>query len=159
MKIDFVLNGEKVSVDREANRRLVDILRNDFNLTGAKHGCFSGQCGVCSVLLNGFVVASCLIPAFRLQDSKIITIEGFAKTEEYNDILQGFESAGVQNCGYCDSGKILVAEKLLSLDELPARAEIITAFNSVHCRCTVTENLISGVFAAADIRRRRLLNA
>jgi carbon-monoxide dehydrogenase small subunit len=142
--------------DANADTRLVTILRENFALTGAKRGCLAGICGACSVIFNGDVVKACLIPAFRARGGEIVTIEGFADTGEYQDICQGFERAGVQNCGYCDAGKILTVETLLVKNPHPSRADILSGFNGIRCRCTEPDSLIEGVLVAASIRQRRL---
>jgi carbon-monoxide dehydrogenase small subunit len=156
MTINFILNGEDVVVRSEANVRLLDILRDTFKLLGTKAGCLSGNCGVCSVIFNGVVTSSCLVPAFRVRGSEIITIEGFSQTDEYQDIAAGFSRAGVEFCGFCDTGKILSAEALLEQSPRPSRSEILAAFRGIKCRCTEPESLVEGVLATADIRQRRL---
>ncbi|MFP3043029.1 2Fe-2S iron-sulfur cluster-binding protein [Treponema primitia] len=156
MTLGFILNGEDVVVKADADRRLIDILRNHFKLLGAKEGCLSGSCGACSVIFNGKVVPSCLIPAFRIRGSEIITIEGFSQTDEYQDIKEGFSRSGVENCGYCDAGKILAVETLLEGNLRPTRDEILAAFKGIKCRCTEPDSLIEGVLATCDIRQRRL---
>ena len=156
MNINFILNGEDVSIHSEANVRLVDILRVKFGLLGAKVGCLSGKCGFCAVFFNGSVSHACLIPAFRLRGSEIITIEGFAQTDEYQDIKKGFEQAKLIVCGYCETGKVLNAEALLEKIKNPSRQEILNAFNGIKCRCTDPEQLIEGIKIAAKIRQRRL---
>jgi carbon-monoxide dehydrogenase small subunit len=156
MTINFILNGEDVVIRTEADGRLLDILRGSFKLLGAKTGCLSGRCGVCFVILNGKVVPSCLVPAFQIRNSEIITIEGFSQTDEYQDVAAGFSRAGVECCGYCDSGKILAASALLERIPRPSREEILSAFAGIRCRCTEPETLVEGVSAAADIRQRRL---
>jgi carbon-monoxide dehydrogenase small subunit len=154
--IRFILNGEDVVVSAEANRRLVSILREHFSLVKTKSGCLSGACGACSVIFNGAVSPSCLIPAFRVQGSEIITLEGFSQTDEYQDIVAGFSGAGVENCGYCDAGKILAAELLLEKTLRPGREEFYGAFSGVRCRCTEPERLYAGILSAIEIRRRRI---
>jgi carbon-monoxide dehydrogenase small subunit len=156
MTLGFILNGEDVVVKTEADRRLVDILRKHFKLLGVKADCLSGTCGVCSVIFNGRVMPSCFIPAFRIRGSEVITIEGFAQTDEYQDIMEGFARGGLENCGYCDAGKILAAETLLGWNLRPSREEILEAFTGIKCRCTDPVSLIDGVLASAEIRQRRL---
>jgi carbon-monoxide dehydrogenase small subunit len=156
MTIGFILNGEDVVIKAEANQRLLDILRDSFKMTAAKGGCLSGNCGACSVIFNGDVVPSCLIPAYHIWGSEIITLEGFSQTEEYRDIITGFSQGGVENCGYCDAGKILAAAALLEKTSRPSRQEIMAAFKGIICRCTEPGSLAAGVLAAADIRQRRL---
>ncbi|MDR2501146.1 MAG: 2Fe-2S iron-sulfur cluster binding domain-containing protein [Treponema sp.] len=155
MTVNFILNGEDVSLQTEADARLIDLLRKNFTLPGAKAGCLSGNCGLCFVILNGKVVPSCLIPAFRVRGSEIITIEGFSQTDEYQDIIAGFQEAGVACCGYCDSAKILAAQALLERRSRPGREEILDAFSGIICRCTEPESLAAGISATADIRQQR----
>jgi len=156
VKINFILNGEDVFVDTKAETRLIDILRENFNLLGAKAGCYTGNCGVCSILFNGDVVKSCLVPAFKIRGREIITIEGFSQTDEYQDIIFAFDEAGVENCGFCDAGKILAMEGLLGKNPQPAREEILLAFQGIRCRCTDPEVLIRAVNMLVKNRRRRL---
>jgi carbon-monoxide dehydrogenase small subunit len=156
MTIGFILNGEDVTLQTEANFRLVDLLRSHFHLLGAKEGCLNGRCGACSVFYNGRVVPSCMIPVFMAQGSEVITIEGFATTEEYQDIKSGFTQAGVKTCAYCDAAKILAVESLLAANSRPDRIEILAAFDGVLCRCTEPEALVRGTMAAAEIRQRRI---
>ncbi|MDR2630573.1 MAG: 2Fe-2S iron-sulfur cluster binding domain-containing protein [Spirochaetaceae bacterium] len=156
MTIGFILNGEDVTIRTEADVRLLDILRETFKLFGAKCGCLTGACGVCSVIFNGKVVPSCLIPAFRIRGCEIITIEGFSQNDEYQDILRGFSQAGLENCGYCDAGKILAVEALLEKIPRPSKADINAAFSGIRCRCTDPDRLVEGVLLTADIRQRRL---
>ena len=156
MTIRFILNGEDMEINAEANQRLIGILREHFGLTAAKSGCLHGNCGACSVIFNGTISPSCLIPAFRLQGSEIITLEGFSQQDEYQDIAAGFAEAGVESCGYCDAGKILTAELLLESSLQPAKEEFIAAFRGIRCRCTDLENLYQGILAAGIIRRRRI---
>jgi carbon-monoxide dehydrogenase small subunit len=155
MTIGFILNGDDLEFQSGAENRLVDILRNNFGLLGTKTGCYTGQCGACSVIFNGEVVKSCLIPAFRVRSSEIITIEGFSQTDEYQDILLGFSEAGLVNCGFCNTGKIMTAEALLGRNRDPTREEILSAFNGIKCRCTEPEELVQGVMKAAEYRRKR----
>jgi carbon-monoxide dehydrogenase small subunit len=156
MTIRFILNGEDVETSVEANKRLVTMLRENFNLINAKSGCLIGACGACSVLFNGSLCASCLIPAFRVQGGEIITLEGFSQTDEYQDIISGFSAAGVENCGYCDAGKILTAELLLEKNLRPEKDAFFKAFSGIRCRCTEPDSLYAGILAAGENRQRRI---
>jgi carbon-monoxide dehydrogenase small subunit len=155
MTIAFILNGEDVTVEAEPNRRLIDILRGNFMLYGAKCGCLGGSCGACAVIFNGSLSSACLIPAFRIRGSELITIEGFSQTDNYNDIVRAFNLKDVENCGFCGTAKVLLTETLLAEKELPPRAEILSAFDNIRCRCTLGENMADAVIEAAAIRRRR----
>jgi carbon-monoxide dehydrogenase small subunit len=165
MTIGFILNGEDVVINTNADTRLIRILRDTFGLMGAKSGCRRGICGVCLVILKSRnrdgavvdkVVPSCLIPAFQIQGREITTIEGFSQTDEYQDIREGFGKAEVETCGYCDAGRILSLGALLDRNPRPGRGEILEALSAVSCRCTEEENILEGVLAAVEIRERRL---
>lgn len=156
MNLNFILNGEDVLVQSEAGVRLIDILRRQFGLFGAKAGCLTGQCGACSVIFNGQISLACLIPAFKIKDSEIITIEGFSQTDEYEEIVTGFKNVHLGNCSYCETGKILCAETLLSRIPNPSRKDILLGFAGIKCRCTNMDRLIEAVNLIADIRQRRL---
>jgi len=156
MTIGFILNGEDVVIRSEANVRLIDILRVNFGLLGAKTGCLTGKCGFCAVIFNGRVSHACLIPAFMLRGSEIITIEGFSLTYEYQDIITGFAQAGLETCGYCTASKILNAGALLDRIKRPSPGEILHAFNGIKCRCTDPEKLIEGIEKTVELRQRRL---
>ena len=155
MTIGFILNGDDLELQFDAENRLVDILRKNFGLLGAKTGCYTGKCGACSIIFNGEVVKSCLIPAFKVRDSEIITIEGFSQYDEYQDIILGFSETGLENCGFCNTGKILTTEALFRSNRSPSRDEILSAFNGIKCRCTEPEELVQSVMKAAEYRRRR----
>jgi carbon-monoxide dehydrogenase small subunit len=156
MTIGFILNGDDVTIRTEADLRLIDILRNTFGLTGTKKGCLMGKCGACTVNFNGIITSACLIPAFRVRGSEVITIEGFAKSDEYQDIVNGFSQAGLENCGFCDTGKILSAGALLEQNLQPSREEILAGFSGIRCRCTDPDALVEAVQRVADFRQRRL---
>ena len=156
MKLAFILNGEDVSVNCGGESRLVDVLRGSFGLTGTKNGCNSGVCGNCLVIFNGNVLKSCLIPAVKIKNSEIITIEGFSQTDEFQDIKSGFAEAGLESCGICSAGKILATEALLSRNQQPTESDILSAFNGIRCRCTEPAELIQGVLTVIEHRRKRL---
>ena len=156
MIVGFILNGEDVDVRTTAAARLVDILRNTFNLSGTRANCRCGNCGSCSVILNGEVVKACLVPAFKIRDSEIITIEGFSQTDEYEDIIRAFTEAKAESCGFCDTGKILTMEALLNRNAEPSRKEILDGFSGIKCRCTDPEGLVRAAMAAVEYRRQRI---
>jgi carbon-monoxide dehydrogenase small subunit len=156
MTINFILNGEDVVFNAEAGVRLIDILRGSFSLFGAKPGCLAGQCGACTIIFNGQVSPACLIPAFRIQGSEIITIEGFSQTIEYQEIKASFAQEHLGNCGYCESGKVLCTEALLEHIPFPTKEEILIGFSGIKCRCTNVERLVKAVNNIAAVRHRRL---
>jgi len=169
MLVELTLNGRKKEFETGANRRLVEILRDENLLgrddvsTGTKSACLSGHCGACAVIFNDRIIPSCIIPALHINGAEIVTIEGFVHkpgsneySDEYLDILRGYEKAGVENCGYCDAGKILLTESLLRRKRKLTRKTIAMAFDSIKCRCTDSARLIKGVLAAAEFRQERL---
>lgn len=156
MTVSFILNGEDVAVKARSADRLVDLLRERLGVAGVLPDCRRGACGKCLVLLDGRLAPSCLLPAFKARGREVVTIEGFAQTDEYGDIKGGFADAGLETCGFCDSGKILAAAALLERNSRPSRDEILAEMSAVPCRCTDPEALVKGVQAAADRRARRL---
>jgi carbon-monoxide dehydrogenase small subunit len=155
MNLNFILNGEDVSVRCEPGVRLIDILRGHFGLFKAKSGCLTGQCGACSVIFNNLISPACLIPAFRIGGSEIVTIEGFSQTIEYQEIMAGFIEVHLGNCGYCETGKILCTDALLNRNPSPAKEEILMGFSGIKCRCTNAERLVKAVNVIASLRQRR----
>ena len=115
-----------------------------------------GRCGSCSVIFNGKLVASCLVPAFSVRGGEVITMEGFSQTDEYRDIVEGFAKAEMQTCTYCDNAKIFACETLLGNTLQPEKEDIDGAFSGVYCRCTSPRVLYEAVLNAAEIRKRRL---
>jgi len=155
MNVNFILNGEDVTFQGSARVRLIDILRTDFGLMGAKAGCFAGKCGLCAVIFNGSVCHACLIPAFMLHNSEVITIEGFSLTDEYQDIVSGFDNS-LDECGYCETGKILAAGTLLGRSKRPSREDVLRAVEGIKCRCTDPEELAEDMERALENRWGRL---
>jgi len=156
MTISFILNGEDVSLNARSYERLADVLRDRYRLLGVKADCRRGVCGKCLVLLDSRLVPSCLLPVFRVKGREVVTIEGFSQTDEYQDIRSGFSEAGLESCGFCDTGKILAAAALLDRRARPSPGEILEEMASVPCRCTDPDALVRGVQAAAEHRARRL---
>jgi carbon-monoxide dehydrogenase small subunit len=152
----FILNGDLVSIDTEPGVLLVDILRNNFGLLGTRPGCTQGYCGNCSVLVNGRLTPSCMVPAFRATGSEIITIEGFMQSEDFTDIEKGFEQAGMTPCRYCVSSKILTTQALLLENPVLQEEDVRQAVFSVWCRCTSYSSFAKAIRVSAEIRGRRL---
>src|ERR1700752_4906147 len=123
-EISFVVNGKSETVRVPAMERLLDVLRNDLGLTGTKEGCGEGECGSCSVLMDGVLVNSCLIPVLQVRDAKIVTIEGLAPGERLSALQQAFLDCGGAQCGICTPGMILAAVHLLEKKPQPALADI-----------------------------------
>jgi len=156
MTISFILNGEDVNAKVGSVDRLSDILRDSFGLLGVRSDCRCGRCGRCLIFLNGRLVPSCIVPAFSARGKEVITIEGFAQTDDYIDISSGFMDAGVVTCGFCEASKILVAAALLERNPRPDADEIIRHMSSAPCRCTDPESIVKAVQAVAERRARRI---
>lgn len=149
MRLNFFVNEEPVSLDVDPQRRLLDILREDLGLTGTKEGCSEGECGACTVLMDGLAVHSCLTLAAQLQDRRITTIEGLEKNGEL-DLLQRcfIEEIAIQ-CGFCTTGMIMSAKALLLKNPNPTPEEIRTALSGNLCRCSGYVQIVSAVSRAA----------
>lgn len=149
MKIELTVNGQKCLGTVTANTRLIDLLRDEFFLTSVKEGCSVGECGACTVLLNGEPVCSCLVPAIQARDSEIITVEGLEKNGQLNYIQQAFLDKDATQCGFCTPGMILTAKALLDKNPHPTREEIKKALAGNICRCTGFVPIIDAVEEAA----------
>ena len=136
MAIRFEVNGEAMTVDAYPLARLLDILREDLRLTGVKEGCGEGECGACSVLLNGKLVNSCLVPVLQVEGAEITTIEGLASGGQLHPVQQAFLDHGGAQCGICTPGMILAAAYLLRHNPNPTEAEIREGLAGNLCRCT-----------------------
>ena len=149
MIVKFVLNGELVSPDLDPSRRLIDILREDFFLTGAKEGCGEGECGSCTVLMDGLPVHSCLVLAGQLEDHEVLTVEGLAKNGELDLLQNAFVENNAVHCGFCTPGMIMSAKGLLMKNPDPAEAEIREALSGNICRCSDYRQIVMAVKDAA----------
>jgi carbon-monoxide dehydrogenase small subunit len=146
-KISLTVNGEVRSVSVPPMKRLLDVLREDFALTGTKEGCGEGECGACSVILDGELVNSCLVPAKQVDGSNIDTIEGAG----FGRIQRAFAEAGAAQCGICTPGMIIAACTLLSRNANPSRDEIREGLAGNICRCTGYQK----IFDAVELASRR----
>jgi len=155
MKIDFILNGKKISIECPPFKLLIDILRIDFKLTGTKKGCGKGECGACHVLLNEMLVNSCLIPAFMLKGKKVTTIEGFSRSKQFIDIEEAFMKFHTVRCGFCTPGLVMSTEALLSKKQNPTNEEIKKALAGNICHCNSYKSIIDAVLYAASIRGKK----
>jgi len=144
------INGELVSVEVEPHELLVDVLREKLSLTGTKVGCREGECGACSVLLNGRVVPSCLIPAMKADGQKIGTIEGLEHNGELHPLQREFLNQGAVQCGFCTPGMLLSAKQLLDENPKPTIQEIKEGISGVLCRCTGYQKIIQAIQALSE---------
>jgi carbon-monoxide dehydrogenase small subunit len=145
MEMKFNLNGKEVSVTTEPHIRLLDLLRDKFNLTGTKEGCGVGECGACTILMNGRAVNSCLVLAAQVDGSDIVTIEGIANDNELHPIQKNFLIHGAVQCGFCTPGMVLSASALLDQNPNPTEEEIKDAIAGNLCRCTGYKQIIEAV--------------
>ncbi|HKL47528.1 MAG TPA: (2Fe-2S)-binding protein [Candidatus Izemoplasmatales bacterium] len=143
--INFKLNGIKKTIETDPNRRLLDVIREDFKLTGPKEGCGEGECGACAVLMNGHIVNSCSVPLANVDEQAIVTIEGFSKTPQYEVIKDAFAEAGGVQCGFCTPGMIIATQSLLSHNPHPSDEEIKIGLSGNLCRCTGYNLIIKAI--------------
>jgi aerobic carbon-monoxide dehydrogenase small subunit len=148
MIIRFSLNGKKTAIDAPPDRRVVDILREDLQLTGTKEGCGSGECGCCAILVNGESRLSCLMLAAQLSDQDLTTIEGLAPGGRLHPLQIAFVESGAVQCGFCTSGMILSTVDLLSRNPQPTREEIREGLSGNLCRCTGYQKIVDAVESA-----------
>ena len=148
-KINFKLNDQLIEIETNPNRRLLDVLREDFSLTGPKEGCGEGECGACAVLMNHEIVNSCSVPLANVIGKEIITIEGFSKTKRYEVIKDAFAKTGGVQCGFCTPGMIIATESLLNKNPHPSDFEIKIGLSGNLCRCTGYNLIIEAVKEAA----------
>jgi len=152
VEISFTVNGEPKKIQAYPMERLLDVLRLDLGLTGAKEGCGEGECGSCSVLIDGALVNSCLVPVLQAAGTNIVTIEGLAAGNELHILQETFLEFGGAQCGICTPGMVLAAFHLLNEKPEPAMNEIREGLSGNLCRCTGYSQILEAVREAA--RRR-----
>jgi carbon-monoxide dehydrogenase small subunit len=151
--IQLTINGEPVESAVSTNQTLVQFLRDDMGLTGTKHGCGLGDCGACTVLMDGKAVNSCLVLAIQADGTDILTIEGLAENGKLHPLQQAFVDKGAIQCGFCTPGMILSAKALLDEKPNPSELEIRTAISGNLCRCTGYQKIVQAVDEAAKVIR------
>ena len=149
----FKVNGEERSVATDPDRRLLDVLREDLQLTGTKYGCGEGQCGACAVHVDGEPARSCLLPVGAVAGKSITTIEGLARGDTLHPVQQAFVDEGAMQCGYCMSGMILAAAALLRDTPQPTDEEIVAGMNGHLCRCNGYVKIVQAIHRAAAAMR------
>ena len=147
--IDFTLNGASAAWNGSPATRLLDVLRDSFGCTGVKCGCLEGECGACSVILDGKLVNSCMVAMGRAAGSDIVTIEGYKKTARFAALDKAFAEFGAVQCGFCTPGMILAAECLLRENPRPTSGEIRMGISGNLCRCTGYSAIVKAVASAA----------
>ena len=147
--IQFILNGEAVTSAAKANERLLDVLRHEFNLTGVKCGCKEGECGACSVVLDGRLVNSCMVALGHVAGSTVMTIEGYRATERFAVLDKAYGAVSAVQCGFCIPGMLLASECILARNPNPSEAEIRVGISGNLCRCTGYHAIVAAIGIAA----------
>ena len=155
--IYFNLNGKRVKYDGNPSSRLLHTLRNEFKLTGTKCGCLEGECGACSVIIDGKLHNSCLVAMGTLQDRDVVTIEGYSKTERFSALEKAYTSVSAVQCGFCIPGMMLASECLLAANLSPTNAEIREAISGNLCRCTGYDSIVKAIeIASKNIQNQNM---
>ena len=154
MIIEFTLNGEKYKKNADPGKRLVDFLREDMGLTGTKEGCGEGECGACTVMLDGRAVHSCLVLAGQINGKRLLTVEGLARGGELSPLQKAFIEHGAIPCGYCTPGMLMSSAALLAENPSPTEDEVRTALAGNICRCGDYSAIIDAVLDAAERYRK-----
>ncbi len=149
MIIRFILNGEEREIETAPDRRVVDIIREDMALTGTKESCGTGECGSCTILVDGATRLSCLMLAAQLEGRSITTIEGLGSKEALHPIQKAFVEKGAVQCGFCTPGMVLASVNLLREHSVPTREQIREGLSGNLCRCTGYQKIVDAVEAAA----------
>ena len=150
LMIELIINGKKRKVETTTRTRLLDLLRDDLHLTGTKEGCGKGECGACTVIMNGELVVSCLILAPQADGTVITTIEGIGNGDRLDLIQEAFIETGAVQCGFCTPGMILAVKKLLEENPLPSEEEIKRGISGNLCRCTGYQKIFDAIKLAAN---------
>lgn len=150
MKINLTVNGQQISINENPDEKLLNVLRRQ-NFLSVKCGCENFTCGSCAVLLDGKCVLSCAIPIGILNGAKIVTLEFFSKQTQYQEIMKGFEKAGVSLCGYCNAAKIFAAYEIINTFSNPSREQVFERVRSLKECCVESDTLINGIIYATQI--------
>jgi len=143
------VNGESYELSIDVRRTLLEVLRDELNLTGTKEGCGTGDCGACTVLVDGVPITSCLTLAIEAQGVEITTIEGLAKDGQPHPIQRAFIEHGAIQCGFCTPGMIISAKALLDKNPQPTEAEVREAISGNYCRCTGYTKIVEAILTAS----------
>ena len=149
-EIRFCLNGADTAYSGDLSARLLDVLRGEYRLTGIKCGCMEGECGACSVIIDGKLINSCLVAMGRVEGSSVTTIEGYSKTERFAVLDKAYESVSAVQCGYCIPGMVLASECLLDANPHPTEEEIRAGISGNLCRCTGYNAIVKAIGIAAE---------
>ena len=157
LQLKFNLNGREVTTKVRPNLLLVDLLRDVLGLKGTKAGCRQGECGACTVLLNGEPVNSCILPAMKVSGQSVMTIEGLADEDKLDPIQEAFVDEGAIQCGFCTPAMVLSAKALLEKDPHPDESQIRQSLSGVLCRCTGYRKIVKAVQKAGLSQKRKPL--
>ncbi len=149
MQIEVTVNGAKRSIDVAVHHTLLDVLRDDFDLTGTKECCVVGECGACTVIVDGRAMNSCLMLAVEVDGSEILTVEGLATDGRLSPLQEAFLDTGAAQCGFCISGQLMAAQALLLSKPRPTVDDVHEALAGNLCRCAGYEQIVQAVLAAA----------
>jgi len=149
-KVVFTLNGRQEVYEGDPLRRLLDVLREDLEETGSKEGCGEGECGACSILLDGKLVNSCLVAMGTIEGRSVQTIEGLRETEQGRCIIEAFADAGAVQCGFCIPGMVMAAQSVLMTHPDPTELDIRTGISGNLCRCTGYDQIVQAVRMASE---------
>jgi carbon-monoxide dehydrogenase small subunit len=152
--IRLKVNGEAEEIAVEPRKTLLDVIRNDIGLTGTKKGCDMGECGACTVLLDGKAVCSCLVLGVEAEGKEIITIEGLAKGTNLDPLQEAFIKHGAIQCGFCTPGMIITARSLLDENPTPTEEEVRETICGNFCRCTGYVKIVEAILDAANSEKR-----
>lgn len=147
----FTVNGRERSVATDPDRTLLDVLREDLDLRGTKYGCGEGQCGACSVLVDGRRMNACRTAVAKVEGRSIVTIEGLAKGEDLHPVQRAFLEVGAYQCGFCTAGMIVAAVALLDVNPAPSDEEIVAGMDRNLCRCCSHPKIVKAVRRAAEL--------
>jgi len=153
--IELTINGKKRKVETTTSTRLLDLIRDDLHLIGTKEGCGKGECGACTVIMNGELIASCLVLAPQVDRAVITTIEGIGDEEHLDLIQEAFIETGAVQCGFCTPGMILASKKLLEENPHPDEEEIKRGISGNLCRCTGYQKIFDAIKLAANRLSKR----
>lgn len=154
----FTVNGKERRVDTEPDRPLLEVLREDFGLTGTKYGCGEGQCRACTVLVDDKPMVSCVTPVRTASGRRITTIEGLAEKGRLHRVQQAFQQEGAMQCGYCIPGMILRTVALLEQTPQPSEGEVVRALDGSLCRCCGYPRIMAAVRRASEMKREERTN-
>ena len=147
--VKLVVNGEPKTVETEPERPLLDVIREDLQLTGAKYGCGEGQCRACTVLMDGRPITACDTPVSKAEGTRIVTIEGLVEGDALHPVQEAFIAEGAMQCGFCVTGMIFTAVALLEENANPTDAQIVEWMNGNVCRCCGYPNIVNAIRRAA----------